>query len=61
MTKIIKPQFFKNNTQRRKRGRPKNVNGRNTSSHENNKFITRSVETQGGMAFGFRKTARQLL
>jgi Tfp pilus assembly pilus retraction ATPase PilT len=44
--------------ERRKRGRPrKNVDGRSTSSHDNKKFRTRSVEKQGGMAFGFRKTA----
>jgi len=34
-----------------------NVDGRSTSSHENKKFRTRSVEKQRGMAFGFRKTA----
>ena len=28
-----------------------------TSSHDNKKFRTRSVEKQRGMAFGFRKTA----
>jgi hypothetical protein len=28
---------------------------RSTSSHDNKKFRTRSVEKQGGMAFGFRK------
>jgi hypothetical protein len=35
----------------------KNVDGRSTSSHNNMKFRTRSVEKQEGMAFGFRKTA----
>jgi hypothetical protein len=30
----------------------KNVDGRSTSSHDNKKFRTRSVEKQGGMAFG---------
>ena len=35
----------------------KNVDGRSTSSHDNKKFRTRSVEKQRGMAFGFRKTA----
>ena len=44
--------------ERRNRGRPrKNVDGRSTSSHDNKKFRTRSVEKQRGMAFGFRKTA----
>jgi hypothetical protein len=33
-----------------------NVDGRSTSSHDNKKFRTRSVEKQGGMTFGFRKT-----
>jgi len=33
-----------------------NVDGKGTSSHDNNKFRTRSVEKQRGMAFGFRKT-----
>jgi Tfp pilus assembly pilus retraction ATPase PilT len=42
--------------ERRKRGRPKNVHGRSTNSHDSKKFRTRSVEKQGGMAFGFRKT-----
>jgi hypothetical protein len=35
----------------------KNVNRRSTGSHDNKKFRTRSMEKQGGMAFGFRKTA----
>jgi len=34
-----------------------NVDGRSTSSHDNKKFRTRSMEKQKGMAFGFRKTA----
>jgi hypothetical protein len=33
-----------------------NVDGRSTSSHDNKKFRTRSVEKQRGMAFGFPKT-----
>ena len=41
--------------ERRKRGRPrKNVDGRSTSSHDNKKFRTTSMEKQRGMAFGFR-------
>ena len=44
--------------ERRKRGRPqKNVDGRSTSSHDNRKFRIRAMETQRGMAVGFRKTA----
>ena len=39
----------------------KNVDGRSTSSHDNKKFRTRSVEKQRGMAFGFRKTATAVL
>jgi len=34
----------------------KNTDGRSTSSHDNKKFRTRSMEKQRGMAFGFRKT-----
>ena len=34
-----------------------NVDGRSTSSHDNNKFRTRSMEKQRGLAFGFRKMA----
>jgi hypothetical protein len=34
-----------------------NVDGRSTSSHDNKKFRTRSMEKQRGMALGFRKTA----
>jgi hypothetical protein len=40
-----------------KRTSKKNVDGRRTSSHDNKKFRTRSMEKQRGMAFGFRKTA----
>ena len=40
-----------------KRTSKKNVNGKGTSSHENKKFRTRSMEKQRGMVFGFRKMA----
>jgi hypothetical protein len=40
-----------------KRTTKKNVDGRSTSRHDNKKFITRSVEKQGGMAFGLWKSA----
>jgi len=47
--------------ERRKRGRPKkNADGKSTSSHDNKKFRIRSMEKQRGMAFGFRKTARDV-
>jgi hypothetical protein len=39
----------------------KNVDGRSTSSHDNKKFRTRSMAKQGGMAFGFRKTATAVI
>ena len=39
----------------------KNVDGRSTSSHDNKKFRIRSMEKQGGMAFGFRKTATAVI
>jgi hypothetical protein len=35
----------------------KSLDGRSTSSHDNKKFRTRSTEKQGGMVFGFWKTA----
>jgi len=34
-----------------------NVDRRSTSSHDNKKFRTRSMEKQRGVAFGFQKTA----
>jgi hypothetical protein len=37
------------------------VDGRSTSSHDDKKFRTRSMETQGGMTFGFRKTATAVI
>jgi len=40
-----------------KRTPKENVDERSTSSHDNKKFRTRSMEKQRGMAFGFRKTA----
>jgi len=43
--------------EKEKRTSKKNVDGRSTSSHDNKKVRTRSVEKQRGMAFGFRKTA----
>jgi hypothetical protein len=46
--------------EKEKRTSKKNVEGRNTSSHDNKKLRTRSMEKQRGMAFGFRKTATAL-
>ena len=43
--------------EKEKRTSKKNGDGRSTSSHDNKKFRTRSLENQTGMAFGFRKTA----
>jgi hypothetical protein len=43
--------------EKKKRMSKKNVNGRSTGGHDNKKFRTRLVEKQGGMAFGFWKTA----
>jgi hypothetical protein len=40
-----------------KRTSKKNVYGRSTSSHDNRKFRTRSMEKQRGMAIGLWKTA----
>jgi hypothetical protein len=34
-----------------------NMDGRSTSSHDNETFRTRPMDKQTGMAFGFRKTA----
>jgi hypothetical protein len=46
--------------EKKKRTSKKNVDGRSTSSHDSKKFRTRS-EKQGGMAFGFRKTATAVI
>ena len=43
--------------EKEKRTSEKNVDGMSTSSHDNKKFRTRSVEKQRGMAFGLGKTA----
>ena len=43
--------------EREKRTPKENVDGRNTSSHDNKKFRTKSMEKQRGVAFGFQKTA----
>jgi hypothetical protein len=47
--------------EKKKKRSKKNMDGRSTSSHDSKKFRTRSVEKQGGMAFGFRKTATAVI
>jgi hypothetical protein len=47
--------------EKEKRTSNKNVDGRSTSSHDNKKFRTISVEKQKGMAFGFRKSATAVI
>jgi hypothetical protein len=47
--------------EKKKRTSKKKVYGRSTSSHDNKKFRTKSVEKQGRMAFGFRKTATAVI
>ena len=42
--------------EKEKRMPKENVDGKTTSSHDNKKFRTRSMEKQRRMAFGFRKT-----
>ena len=43
--------------EKEKRTFKKNMDGRSTSSHDNKKLRTRSMEKERGMAFGFRKKA----
>jgi hypothetical protein len=45
----------------KKRMSKKNVDGRSTSSHDSEKFRTRSMEKQGGMVLGFLKTAKAVI
>jgi hypothetical protein len=42
--------------EKKKRTSKKNADGRSTSSHDSETFSTKSMEKQGGMEFGFRKT-----
>jgi hypothetical protein len=37
------------------------MDGRSTSSHDSEKFGTRSMEEQGGMAFGLWETATAVI
>jgi len=43
--------------EKEKKTSKKNVDTRSTSSHDNKKFRTRSMEKQRGMEFGFQKKA----
>jgi bisphosphoglycerate-independent phosphoglycerate mutase (AlkP superfamily) len=43
--------------EKKKRMSKKNMDGKSTSSHDNKKFRISSVEKQGGVVFGFWKTA----
>ena len=43
--------------EKEKRTLKENLDGCSTSSHDNEKFKTRSMEKQRGVACGFRKTA----
>jgi hypothetical protein len=47
--------------EKKERTSNKNLNGRSTSSHDNKKFRTRSMEKQGGMVFGFQKTVTAVI
>jgi hypothetical protein len=47
--------------EKKKRKSKKNVDGRTASGNDSKKFRTRSMEKQGGMAFGFRKTATAVI
>ena len=46
--------------EKEKRTSEKNMDGRSTSSHDNKKFRTRSVEKERGMASGFRTAVVKL-
>jgi len=53
----IKNNYVMDTTgEKEKRTSKKNLDGRSTSSHDNKKPRTRSMEKQRGMAFGFQKT-----
>jgi hypothetical protein len=47
--------------EKEKRTSNENVNRRSTSSHDNKKFGTRSMEKQRGMSFGFWKTVTAVI
>jgi len=47
--------------EKEKRMSKKNMDVRSTSSHDNKKFRSRSVEKQRGMAFGLWKTVTAVI
>ena len=47
--------------EKEKRTSKKNVDGWNTSSHDNKKFGAKSMDKQRGMAFGFWKTVTAVI
>jgi hypothetical protein len=47
--------------EKKKRTSKKSVDARNTSSHDKKKFRTRSMEKQGGIAFGLWETATAVI
>ena len=47
--------------EKEKRTSMKNVDRRSTSSHDNKKFGTRSMEKQRGMVFGFQNMATAVI
>jgi hypothetical protein len=47
--------------EKKKRTSKENVYGWSTSSYDNKKFRTRSMEKQAGMTFGVRKTATAVI
>jgi hypothetical protein len=47
--------------EKKNRTSKKNVDGRSKSSHDSEKFRTRSMEKQTGMVFGFRKMATAVI
>ena len=49
------------NGEKEKRMSKKKVDRRSTSSHDNMKFRTTSMEKQGRMAFGFQKMATAVI
>jgi hypothetical protein len=47
--------------EKKKRTAKQNVDGRSTSGHDSEKFRKRSMEKQGGMAFGLWETATAVI
>jgi hypothetical protein len=47
--------------EKKKRTSKKNVDGWSSSSHDNQEIRIRSMERQGGMAFGFHNTTTAVI